>query len=308
MKSLQERKSPTSILSKDMEATAARLRTLIASMPAIDLLGHIYLGLIMEPMTDQTNQEDQDEVSTLSDPQGENQFLLEYVHAVLASDCEPPSTTFDESTYAELLELSRKLRQQAMCFAYATSSDTTETTFGPKTAELKFHATSTWIMLRSNRYQVLEGEFYRYVLAPHDDILKQVYGVSAGDIADGFQTMTDVMRTGHAVAIVEVMKQFDTFTAFASGKEESDETLMEKWVAANPENRDSFRNAVLDWFRGGIANVSRHTKLPQPLLADLAYQRGEEKEFFAAGDLAGTPFRTLPARKKPLGLRKQTQG
>lgn len=29
-------------------------------------------------------------------------------------------------------------------------------------------------------------------------------------------------------------------------------------------------------------------------------RRGEETEFFAAGDFAGTPYRTLPARKKPL--------
>lgn len=55
-----------------------------------------------------------------------------------------------------------------------------------------------------------------------------------------------------------------------------------------------------DMFRGGIANVSRHTKLPPTLLADLSYQRGEDTEFFAAGDFKGTPFRTLPARKKPL--------
>lgn len=55
-----------------------------------------------------------------------------------------------------------------------------------------------------------------------------------------------------------------------------------------------------DIFRGGIANVSRHTTLPPTLLADLAYRRGEEIEFFAAGDFSGTPYRTLPARKKPL--------
>jgi hypothetical protein len=53
-------------------------------------------------------------------------------------------------------------------------------------------------------------------------------------------------------------------------------------------------------FRGGITNLNRHTKLPPTLLADLAYRRGEETEFFAPGDFAGTPFRTLPARKKPL--------
>ena len=56
-----------------------------------------------------------------------------------------------------------------------------------------------------------------------------------------------------------------------------------------------------DMLWGGIANVSRHTKLPPMLLADLAYRRGEETEFYATGDsFAGTPYRTLPARKKPL--------
>jgi len=51
---------------------------------------------------------------------------------------------------------------------------------------------------------------------------------------------------------------------------------------------------------GGVANVSRHTQLPEKLLADLAYERGEETVFFASGDYTGTPYRTLPARKKPL--------
>ncbi|WP_257291236.1 SEC-C metal-binding domain-containing protein, partial [Endozoicomonas sp. ONNA1] len=50
----------------------------------------------------------------------------------------------------------------------------------------------------------------------------------------------------------------------------------------------------------GIGNVSRHTNLPSTLLADLAYKQGEDTDFFAKGDFSGTPFRTLPARKKPL--------
>ncbi len=75
---------------------------------------------------------------------------------------------------------------------------------------------------------------------------------------------------------------------------------MEAWAAANADQAKTAGRAMDDMFRGGVANVSRHTKLPPKLLADLAYQRGEELEFFAAGDFAGTPYRTLPARKKPL--------
>lgn len=75
---------------------------------------------------------------------------------------------------------------------------------------------------------------------------------------------------------------------------------MEAWVAADVEQSKTAGLALDDMFRGGIANVSRHTKLPPTLLADLAYRRGEETEFFAGGDFSGTPYRTLPARKKPL--------
>lgn len=155
-------------------------------------------------------------------------------------------------------------------------------------------------MLRGNRYQVLEGEFYRYVLAPHDDVLKEVYGVGATEIAEGFQDMANATRSGHANAIEEMMKQFEAAQGFAAEQEKPLEDVLEVWVAANTDQSKTAELSMDDMFRGGIANVSRHTKLPPDLLADLAYQRGEETEFFAEGDFAGTPYRTLPARKKPL--------
>lgn len=230
----------------------------------------------------------------------ETQFLLEYVHAALASDAAPTEVEFDESQCAELFALSRKLREQAMFFAMASSADTENEDFGPDTADIEFHVKSTWVMLRGNRYQVLEGEFYRYVLAPHDDVLKEVYGVGATEIAKGFQDMANATRSGQANAMEEMMKQFEAVQGFAAEQKMPLEDVMGTWVAANADQSKATGLAMDDMFRGGIANVSRHTKLPPDLLADLAYQRGEETEFFAEGDYAGTPYRTLPARKKPL--------
>jgi hypothetical protein len=96
-----------------------------------------------------------------------------------------------------------------MFFAMFTSADTKDGVFGPDTADIEFRAKSTWVMLRGNRYQVLEEEFYRYVLAPHNDVLKEVYGVGAADIAEGFQAMANATRSGHADAIMEMRKQFE---------------------------------------------------------------------------------------------------
>lgn len=269
-------------------------------MPPHDLLGYIYAQYMIRALAKQNATEEKCEEDSPDDLINENQFLLEYVHAVLAADADPTEVTFDEAQCIELFELGRKLREQAMYFAMATSADTKDGVFGPDTADIEFRAKSTWVVLRGNRYQVLEGEFYRYVLAPHDDVLREVYGISAVDISEGFQAMADATRSGHADAISLMMKQFEAAQAFAEAQGKPLEHVMDEWDAANTEQTKAARLAMDDMFRGGIANVSRHTKLPPTLLADLAYRRGEETEFFEAGDFAGTPYRTLPARKKPL--------
>lgn len=210
------RKETSASLLKDMEKTAARMRELIVAMPPHDLLGYIYAQYMMKAMLDQHTDHEQHEEGGKSDLINENQFLLEYVHAVLASDKAPVDVNFDEALCAELFELCRNLREQAVLFAMASSADTKEGVFGPDTSDIEFHAKSNWVMLRGNRYQVLEGEFYRYVLAPHDNVLKEVYGIGAADIAEGFQSMADATRSGHAEAFTEMMKQFEA--AQASGR------------------------------------------------------------------------------------------
>lgn len=296
----KERKEAAISLVKDMEAIAARMRELIVAMPPHDLLGYIYAQRMMKSIADQSVTQEQNGTARPDDLINENQFLLEYVHAALAADAAPADVTFDEAKCAELFDLSRKLQEQAMFFAMVSSADTKDGVFGPNTADIEFRVKSTWVMLRGNRYQVLEGEFYSYVLAPHNDVLQETYGVDATDIAEGFQAMADATRSGQADAVMEMMAQFEAAQAFAMAQNKPLEDVMEAWVAQNSEQSKAAGRAMDDMFRGGIANVSRHTKLPPTLLMDLAYQRGEEIEFFAAGDFAGTPYRTLPARKKPL--------
>lgn len=46
-----------------------------------------------------------------------------------------------------------------MLFAMFTSADIKDGIFGPNTADTEFRAKSPWVIIRGNRYQVLEGEF-----------------------------------------------------------------------------------------------------------------------------------------------------
>jgi hypothetical protein len=296
----QNRKEAVANLLKDMEATAANMRALIIGMPPEELLGYIYAQRLMKSMAGSDEPSAENDSSNTEDTINETQFLLEYVHAVLASDAEQDEVKFDEAQCAELFLLSSKLKEQAMFFAMGSSVDTENEDFGPDTSDIEFRIKSTWVLLRGNRHQVLEGEFYSYVLKPHDDVLKEVYGVGAVAISEGFQDMANATRTGYADAAEEMMKQYEAAQSFALEQEKPLEDVMEEWVAENIDQSDAAGRAMDDMFGGGTANVSRHTKLPPDLLADLAYQRGEETDFYAEGDFAGTPFRTLPARKKPL--------
>jgi hypothetical protein len=296
----EDRKETAASLMTDMKAAAARMRELIVGMPPHDLLGYVYSQHTLRAMSQQDTADAQRETEGPDDLINQNQFLLEYIHAVLASDPAPEKVEFSEEKCAELFELSNKLMGQAMFYAMATSADTKDGAFGPDTADIEFRAKSSWVLLRGHRYQVLEGEFYRYVLAPHDAVLKEIYGVGAEEVAAGFQAMADSARTGQAFAIEEMMKQFEAAQAFAAAKGKPLADVMEEWVTENKDQSQATGRAIDDMFRGGIANVSRHTDLPPDLLADLAYERGEDKEFFAEGEYCGTPYRTLPVRKKPL--------
>ena len=299
LKNEHKRKESVAVLLNKMRSTATQMRSLILGMPAKDLLGYIYAqGLLTT--TGGSDEHSEEDTDSPNDMINEFQFLLEYIHAVLASDVAPKKVKFDETKCAELIQLGSKLKEQAMSFAMASSVDTENKHFGPNTADIEFQIKSNWVLLRGNRYQVLEGEFYNYVLAPHDDVLKEVYGIGASEISKGFQDMANATRVGQANAMEEIMQQFEAVQNFAAEQEKPLEDVLEAWVAANANQSRAAGQAMDDMFRGGISNVSRHTKLPPDLLADLAYQRGEETEFFAEGDFAGTPYRTLPARKKPL--------
>ena len=273
-----------------MQTTAANMREIIVAMPPHDLLGYIYAQNTLKAMGDDgVADEEQPGADGPEDLINQNQFLLEYVHAVLAAESASDDMKFDELKCVELYQLSRKLREQAMLFAMVSSAGTKTGVFGPDTADIEFRAKSTWVMLRGNRYQVLEGEFYRYVLAAHDDVLKEVYGVGADDIAEGFQAMANATRSGHANAISEMMKQFQAAQAFADTNEKPLEDIMEAWGKENADQLNATGQAIDDMFRGGIANVSRHTKLPQVLLADLADSRGAETELLAVGGFEEDP-------------------
>lgn len=285
----------------ELEMMAQRLRELIASQPPKELLGYIYAFMLLGRTEAETDTESGDATWA---PPGEElddaQFLLEYVHAVLVTTPVASTAHLDEGVCADITRLANELKQRCMLTAMLIAIHSSNAQFGEGTKDLMFRALSTWVLLRGHRYQVLEEEFFRFALAPHDEALKRAYGVGAVEIAAGVQAIADTVRTGHAQAAQALEQSIADAHDFVEKRGLTLAEGMAQWKAEASESADAAGKALADLLQGGICNVRRHTALPSTLLDDLSYDVAEETEFFAAGPYAGTPFRTLPARKKPL--------
>lgn len=288
----------------NMISAANELRKLVSSQPPLELLGFLYSQVMLSQLRKSNDEDDGEEYK---DVLNETQFLLEYVHAILSTTNATPREQLNEEEAHRIISCSEELRMASMMYAMGSSikekpvpSTVAPRAFGSNDADIEYQTKSNWILVRGNRHQPLEEEFYEYVLAPHDDLLNEVYGMDSSSIAREVQNYTDTLRLGHGKAIEIIQQQMEETQKLAEDKNYSQEEALREWHRDNAESALALSTAMKDLFYGGICNVSQHTLLPSLLLSDLAYKIGEDSEFFSDGDLCGTPFRTLPARKKPL--------
>jgi hypothetical protein len=290
-------------LRKKMEETAAHLRDLILAQPPRDLISYLWHGLLRhqsgEPKK-KGKKESAKESAILPIELEQAQFLLEYVHATLATTNTEEPKSLNEAQMKELVKVGQSLWMLSMQYCMISSAGTEGGPFGDKTADVEFRAKSNWCMIRGHRYQTLEGEFYGAALAPHDAALKEVYGIGAGEIAVEIQKISDSMRLGHMYAYQAMANFMKGVAKIAEEKGCGPEDAMKFWLEANPNGKNKAGDIFHELFHADTGNLSKHTKLPAALLEDLAYERGGNTDFFAAGALAGTPLRSLPARIKPL--------
>lgn len=283
-----------------MEAESLRVRDLILAQPPIELLGYLWAQLHMSVLAE-LRQKDEDDYRPNKDLIQKFQLALEYVHAVWSANASLPDTKIplDEAKAGQLFEALDELKNATMGYCMASSAANIEAEGSRQSAETEFHAKTSWALIRGNRYQVLEEEFFKFILKPHDEALLKAYGMDSAAIAEGIQSIADSVRTGFSEA---VEKMLDGRKKTYASMEEGDSNIaaaIDKMKEGDANFAVDMSGAMHDMFYGGICNMSRHTKLSVPLLKDLSYVPGGNTEFFADGEFKGTPMRTLPALIRP---------
>lgn len=279
----------------EMVRLSSHLKDLILQLPPRELLGYIWSTTAVAGMLAEgdVRAHHRAELNTV-------QFVLEYVHAVLASFPPGGEGAFKEETVAEIFKTAEELRTKTMGFCLFKAIGAEDGIFGERTGLMLQSVLSNWVLMRGNRYGGLEEEFYRFVLEPHDQILREVYGIGASEVAAGIQAAVKSLAGGHANAADRMEALMEEAAKAEAEQGLTQQQVLEQWQRDHPENLEAAKYVFTDLFQGGNCNLSKHTDLPTALLEDLAFERGGHHDLFAAGPLSGTPLRTLPGRMRPL--------
>ena len=274
-------------LCAEMERESSRARCLIIRQPPKHLLGYLWSMYFMNVLGESDEQGDgyRPNKHMIDDMQ----FMLEFVHAAWSCSAELAGERgkLNQDEIAEIFDTLTELRNTTMLYCIMKSRGMAAEAGDPGRGNLSFGAMAAWVNLRGRRYQVLEEEFLKFMLGPHDEVLRKCYGIGADEIAAAVQAIADASRTGLSRASEEIELTMKAAEPFGGP-----EGLSADMVAR-------LGDAFDDLLNGGICNLSRHTNMSEPLLRDLSYVPGENTEFLAEGELRGTPLRTLPALVKP---------
>jgi len=278
-----------------MEKFSLRIRDLILLQPPVQLLGYVRGHFQMAYMTSWDDEHGPDREVLKS-----FQLALEYLHAVWSSHSPltEESTPLDEAAAATLLETVNELASVTMMYCMASAAASSVGS-DHGAGQVEFHAKTTWALIRGHRYQVLEGEFFHYVLEPHAEALLEAYGMDVASIADGLQAISDAFRSGFSDAFEVLLAGMEHAHSRAEAAGIDVGAMLEDAKTSDPNFISGIKDGLEDMFCGGVCNLTRHSKLSASLLDDLAFEPGGDDRFFSEGEFAGTPMRSLPARSKP---------
>lgn len=290
--------SPDAVLA-ELRRTCSDLRDRIKRMSPPVLIGYLWAQVLMSLISRHEPDRDGDRLPSVAPQENTILFAMEYVHASIAVDGTSDSPEeFCEKNAQEIIRLSDEALR--MCFHYqmlAAAKD--DVALSIEDRRLAHQILSNWVMIRGRRFQVLEEEFFSYVLKPHTAELQNSYGITSDELAAELQKVANAPREGLDAArnrLIEIMQEI----GFKQGDNEAD-VLAALEATENEDStlREEVTSIYEDMFNGGLFKLNKHSDLPDKLLDDLSFEPGSNTEFDDGSEVAGTPFKTLPARVRP---------
>lgn len=146
-------------------------------------------------------------------------------------------------------------------------------------------------LVRGNRYQFIEFEPLRSLLPPHNDVLLELFGVSAEEIIGGLENLQYSLSQGVPDSWMDMMQSYDKFCELVDSGTNPETAIEEARSIVRPIAEKVFGEALND--------VSHVTGWDVRLIESLTLGIGECKSFFNDSEFSGWPIAELPTKRKP---------
>ena len=144
-------------------------------------------------------------------------------------------------------------------------------------------------LVRGNRYQVFELEPLKGLLPPHNDVLIELFGITAEQIIEGLEKLKYSMSQGLPDAWMDMAKMVD----------ELSETIGLESLEEIEVMRDVVNPIVEKVFGVALNDVAQITGWDSRLIDALSFGIGECTSFFDDSEFSGWPIIELPIKRKP---------
>jgi preprotein translocase subunit SecA len=233
--------------------------------------------------------------------------MVDYVQSVIASV--EPETYAEQVSDDDWNKLKADVRTlfSRLTFGYQMCLTAHRKTQDPgldmELEEFRMRAETLWLNIRGKRYHVHERQALLDVLAPHSDVLVELFGIDAATLVDELDKVLAKLTHGLADAMqgLEVFRK-DTLSRLEKLAGDHAEPNLDALTDKLFEDKDlaARREKVAgEVFGMDLFDVGKNTVLPQALLDELSWSPGEDAEFFAPGDFRGWPLRIWPIMKRP---------
>lgn len=149
--------------------------------------------------------------------------------------------------------------------------------------------------VRGNRYQFQQLNDLETLILPHNDIMEELYGISARDFIEGLKKLEYSLSSAKLDGFKDLMNVYEEFQSKAENKTQEElESLFDEMREYTDSN-----SIMAKCFGYDLYNVKKVTNWSDKLVKSFSWEIGENADFFEKSEYPGWPVQDLPVQKRP---------
>lgn len=288
---------------KEIDETVSHIAELVAELPPLRLLHRAWWESAAAHLFIETEAEvGMDEALSMR--------MIDYVQSVIASvprAAEQKEEVSDDDWRTLQQKVERLFRLINLDYQISSTAKRKleGVDYDEQTEEFRFRAQIYWANVRGQRHYAHQVIALKDLLGNQSDLLETCFGVSEARLLSELEKVWHslIFGAGEAVAEIEEVRKA---SVAALEREVAQKTLPSaamddplRFIMDREGLSERASSAGGRFFGLDLFDVGKLTDLPTDLLDLLAWEPGQEAEFFAEGPTKGWPLRIWPTFKRP---------